>query len=134
MRTVLLGLAAAVAAWIALIVCLALAGRRTAARELATLLPNLAFLLRGLLRDARVRRSDKVLLWAGVVWIVSPIDLVPEFIPILGPLDDVIVAALILRRIIRRAGPEVLAEHWRGDEATLERIVRLTSGRRDMSD
>jgi uncharacterized membrane protein YkvA (DUF1232 family) len=129
MRTLLLGLAAAVAAWIVLIVALALAGRRTAARELATLLPNLAFLLRGLLRDARVRRSDKVLLWVGVVWIASPIDLVPEFIPFLGPLDDVIVAALILRRIIRRAGPEILTQHWRGDAATLERITRLTRSR-----
>jgi uncharacterized membrane protein YkvA (DUF1232 family) len=58
-----------------------------------------------------------------VIWIASPIDLVPEFIPVLGPADDVIVAALILRHVLKQTDRSVLAEHWRGDPAILDRIV-----------
>jgi uncharacterized membrane protein YkvA (DUF1232 family) len=129
MKTALVALAVAVGLWLLGILGLYLAGRKSAARELATLLPNIAFLFRGLIRDRRVSRFDKVLLGIGVAWVVSPIDLIPEFIPVVGPLDDVVVAALILRRIIRRTGVDVLREHWRGDPATLDRIVRLLGGR-----
>jgi uncharacterized membrane protein YkvA (DUF1232 family) len=58
------------------------------------------------------------------VWIASPIDLIPEFIPIAGPLDDAIVAALVLRHLLRSTSQEVLSEHWHGDPATLRTIVR----------
>jgi uncharacterized membrane protein YkvA (DUF1232 family) len=67
------------------------------------------------------------LLVVGALWFASPIDLIPEFIPVLGPLDDAVVAALILRHILRKAGPEVVAEHWRGDPRTLQRLVRVSS-------
>jgi uncharacterized membrane protein YkvA (DUF1232 family) len=112
-----------VGVWILAIAGLALAGRRSAARELATLLPNLVVLFRGLLRDPRVSRGSKALVWFAIVWVVSPIDLIPEFIPIAGPLDDAIVAALVLRHVLRRSGADVVAEHWRGDPATLGLIV-----------
>jgi uncharacterized membrane protein YkvA (DUF1232 family) len=62
------------------------------------------------------------------VWVASPIDLIPEFIPIAGPLDDAIVAALVLRYVLRRSGADVVAEHWRGDPATLNLILGV--GRR----
>jgi uncharacterized membrane protein YkvA (DUF1232 family) len=61
--------------------------------------------------------------------VASPIDLIPEFIPILGPLDDAVVAALILRHILRKAGPDVVTEHWRADPTTLNRLLRLTAPR-----
>jgi uncharacterized membrane protein YkvA (DUF1232 family) len=127
-RPWLIALAVAVAIYVVAIAALFLAGRRTAARELATLIPNLLVLFKGLVTDGRVPRGSKVLLLLGAVWIASPIDLIPEFIPVLGPLDDAVVAALILRHVLRTAGPEVIAEHWRGDASTLERILRL-SGR-----
>ncbi|MDP9299996.1 MAG: DUF1232 domain-containing protein [Actinomycetota bacterium] len=114
--------------WILAIVALAVAGRRSAARELATLLPNLVMLFRGLLRDERVPRGSKALLWFAIAWVVSPIDLIPEFIPIAGPLDDAIVAALVLRHVLRTSGPDVVGDHWRGDPATLARILGV--GRR----
>src|SRR5207253_1910582 len=69
-------------------------GRRTAAREVAALLPNLFGLFKGLVRDPRVPRGSKALLLFGAAWVASPIDLIPEFIPVLGPLDDAVVAAL----------------------------------------
>ena len=93
---------------------------------MATLLLNLARLFKGLVGDPRVPRSFKALLLFGAAWIASPIDLIPEFIPFLGPLDDAVVAALILRRLVRTAGREVVEEHWRGDPAVLERLLRLT--------
>jgi uncharacterized membrane protein YkvA (DUF1232 family) len=106
-----------------------LLGKRTAAREVAALLPNLLMLFKGLVKDPRVPRSSKVLLVLGGLWVASPIDLIPEFIPVLGPLDDAVVAALILRHVLRTAGREVVAEHWRGDPATLDRLLRLFGSR-----
>jgi len=123
MHGLLIGLAIALAVWLLAIGLLWVLGRRVAAKELATLLPNLIALFRGLLRDPRVPRGTKAWLWVGVVWFASPIDLVPEFIPVLGPLDDVVVAALILRHLLRRAGAEVIADHWRGSPAALDRLL-----------
>jgi len=119
----LIGILVVVGVWVIAIAALAIAGRSSAARELATLLPNLVVLFRGLLRDPRVSRGSKALVWFAIVWVVSPIDLIPEFIPIAGPLDDAIVAALVLRHVLRRSGAEVVAEHWRGDPATLNLIL-----------
>lgn len=119
-----IGLGGVVALWLVLIAALAVAGRGTAARELARLVPNVLALFRALLRDPRVPRRSKILLVAAVAWIASPIDLIPEFIPILGPLDDAIVAALVVRHVAKTAGRAVLAEHWRGERATLERLAR----------
>ena len=119
-----------VGVWIVAIAGLAVAGRRSAARELATLLPNLVVLFRGLLRDPRVSRGSKALVWFAIVWVVSPIDLIPEFIPIAGPLDDAVVAALVLRHVLRRSGADVVGDHWRGNPATLDRILDLGRRRR----
>ncbi len=93
-RTLLIALAIAAGVYLVAIGALVVAGRRTAAREVATLLPNLARLFKGLIGDPRVPRSSKALLLFGAAWIASPIDLIPEFIPFLGPLDDAVVAAL----------------------------------------
>jgi len=124
-RGLVIGIAVVAAVWLISILVLVLAGRRSRARELAALVPNLLALFRGLIRDRRVPRSSKLLLGLAIIWIVSPIDLIPEFIPIAGPLDDAIVAALVLRHVLRRAGRPVLAEHWRGDPATLNAVIRL---------
>jgi uncharacterized membrane protein YkvA (DUF1232 family) len=129
-RGLLIGIGIAAAFWLVAVIALIALGRRSQARELATLLPNLLMLFRGLLRDPRVPRSAKLWLGLAVVWIASPIDLIPEFIPIAGPLDDVIVAALVLRHVLRRTDRSVLFEHWRGDPATLEAIVRGRQARR----
>ena len=123
MKQLLIALGIAVGIWLLLITALAIAGRRSAARELITLVPNLALLFKGLLRDPRVSRGSKVLVGLAAAWMASPIDLIPEFIPVAGPLDDVIVAALVLRHLLRSAGSAVVREHWRGDPAVLDRIL-----------
>jgi len=111
--------------WIGTISGLMIAGKATTARELATLLPNLAWLFRGLLKDPRVPRSSKLLLWFAIAWVLSPIDLVPEFVPIAGPLDDAIVAALVLRHVVHRAGVDAVTEHWRGGAWALRTILQV---------
>jgi uncharacterized membrane protein YkvA (DUF1232 family) len=128
-HTLLIALAITVAAYVAAIAALFVAGRRTAAKEFALLLPNLIVLFKRLGSDPRVPGGSKALLLLGVAWFASPIDLIPEFIPILGPLDDAVVAALILRHLLRTAGADVVTEHWRGDPATLERLLRLSARR-----
>jgi len=125
MRLLLSLLAVTVCLWVALVLALVLTGRRVHARELALLIPNIVRLFRGLLGDARVPKRTKWLLAAGAIWVASPIDLIPEFIPVLGPLDDAVVAALILRHVVKKAGPDVVTEHWRGDPETLQSIVRV---------
>lgn len=123
MRTVLVAVGITVAAWLVAVTSLILAGRKVAAKQLAMLLPDLASLLRGLLRDSRVPRGSKVLVGIAMVWVISPIDLLPEFLPVIGPLDDVVVVALVLRHVVKRAGPEIVREHWRGDPVMLERVL-----------
>ena len=76
-------------------------------------------------RDPRVPWYVKLLAVAVAGYALSPIDLIPEFIPVLGPLDDVVVVALILRRLVRRGGPEVVSDHWRGDPAVMQKILKL---------
>jgi uncharacterized membrane protein YkvA (DUF1232 family) len=130
-RTVLVALAVVLAVYVLVVVGLVLAGRRVAAKTLATLIPNLLSLFRGLVRDPRVPLGSKVLLWFAVLWMASPIDLLPEFLPVVGPLDDAVVAALVLRHLVQAAGEDVVREHWRGDPRTLDRILRVASiGRR----
>ena len=130
MHALLIALAITAAVYTAAVVALVVAGRRTAAKEIALLLPNLIVLFKRLAGDPRVPGGSKALLLVGVAWFASPIDLIPEFIPVLGPLDDAVVAAVILRHLLRTAGDDVISEHWRGDPATLERLLRLSAPRR----
>lgn len=123
LRGLLVAVACVVAVWVLAILVLVSLGRRSQARELANLLPNLVLLFRGLLADPRVPRSSKGWLWFALAWCISPIDLIPEFVPVAGPLDDAIVAALVLRHVVRRTDRAVLADHWRGDPATLDAII-----------
>jgi uncharacterized membrane protein YkvA (DUF1232 family) len=125
-RTLIVVVASVTAAWLLAIALLVAMGRRWAAREFASFLPNLVLLFRGLARDPRVPRRSRLLLLFGLLWVLSPIDLIPEFIPVAGPLDDAIVAVLVLRHVLRRAGRAVVSSHWRGDPAVLHRLLRLT--------
>jgi uncharacterized membrane protein YkvA (DUF1232 family) len=134
MHTLLIGLAITAGIYVLAVAALFIVGRRTAAKEIALLLPNLLILFKDLARDPRVPRRSKALLVVGAIWFASPIDLIPEFIPVLGPLDDAVVAALILRHLMRTAGPSVITEHWRGEPATLNKLLRLSGQGRATTD
>jgi uncharacterized membrane protein YkvA (DUF1232 family) len=125
MERILVVVAIALVVWIGLIVVLIALGRRALARELATLVPNLTRLFAGLVRDPRVPLRAKLVLGATALYLAMPIDVVPDFIPVAGALDDAIVAAFALRFVVRASSPEIVAEHWPGDPATLRRILWL---------
>ena len=116
-----------VAIWIVVAVVLVIVGRVLLARELALLVPNLVRMFGGLLRDPRVPLRAKIVVGIASLWLASPIDLIPDFVPIAGQLDDAIVAALALRFILRTTDGAVVRQHWHGDPATLERVLRMVS-------
>src|SRR5262245_33293167 len=106
---------------------LVLAGRRSDARALATFIPDCIVLVTRLSRDPRVPRRRKLLLLALVGYLALPFDLVPDFIPVAGQLDDAIVVALVLRSLIRSGGEELIRELWPGPEQSLALILRLAA-------
>ena len=124
LRGLVIAVVIGLAIWLLAILLLLALGRKAQAREIAGLVPNLVILFRGLVGDPRVPRRTKGLVWFALAWLVSPIDLIPEFIPVLGPLDDAIVAALVLRHVLRRTDGSVLIDHWRGERSTLDALVR----------
>src|SRR5688572_6979232 len=82
-------------------------------------LPRFLRMLWGLITDARVAFVDKLLVAGAIAYIVAPIDLIPDFIPFLGEVDDVFLLVLALRRLMENAGRAVLLAHWTGDQNEL---------------
>ena len=115
------------AGWVAL----ALLARRLPPglmRDLAAFLPACATTVRRLRKDPRVPRRAKIVVVFAGLWVLSPIDLIPEFLPVIGPLDDVLVAVLVLRWAFRRLGSATLREHWSGSDegfGLLQRLIGL---------
>jgi uncharacterized membrane protein YkvA (DUF1232 family) len=90
------------------------------------LLPDLLGLLRRLAGDRRVPRAARVRLWLLLGYLAIPIDLVPDFVPVLGYADDAIIVSLVLRSVARRAGAPVVRRHWPGTDDGLAALGRLT--------
>jgi uncharacterized membrane protein YkvA (DUF1232 family) len=93
------------------------------ARELARFLPACLTAVRRLRRHPAVPRRARVALLVAGLWVLSPIDLIPEFLPVIGPLDDVVVVALALRYAARSVPRDVLLEAWPGDRRVLLRLL-----------
>jgi uncharacterized membrane protein YkvA (DUF1232 family) len=100
-------------------------GRRMSLREAVRLVPDVVRLLRRLAVDPAVPRRIRVGLWLLLAYVVLPIDLVPDFIPVIGLADEVVVIAFALRYIVRRLGPEALARNWPGTPDGLAAVRRL---------
>ena len=124
----LLGLGVALLAWLGVVLALVALGRREDARALAGFIPDCVVLLRRLLGDDRVPRRRKLVLVALAAYLATPVDLVPDLIPVAGQLDDAIVAALALRFALRSGGPELLREHWPGPARSLAVVTRVAWG------
>lgn len=129
-RWLLLGLLAVLALYAAAVLALIALGRRTEARALAGFIPDCLVLVRRLLADPRVPRRRKALLLLLAGYLALPFDLVPDFIPVAGQLDDAIIVALALRAVLRSGGEELLREHWPGPGASHELVRRVAFGRR----
>jgi uncharacterized membrane protein YkvA (DUF1232 family) len=96
-------------------------------RELARFIPDCLTTVRRLRGDARVPRRARVAVVLAGLWLASPIDLLPEFLPVIGPLDDVVVVALALRYAARQVPRQVLVDAWPGDPRLLERLLGPTT-------
>lgn len=94
-------------------------------REARTFVPELVRLISRLARDPSLGRGTRVRLSLLLAYLAFPFDLVPDFIPVLGYADDVIVVALALRAVVRRVGAEVLDDNWTGSETGLAAVRRL---------
>lgn len=115
--------------WVALIVVLAVQHRRLGReldwREILRLIPDVVRLVPRLAADPSVPWGTRIWLGALLVYLLLPIDLVPDFLPVIGVLDDALIAALVLRYAIRHAGRDAVARHWPGTTAGLEGMLAL---------
>ena len=122
LRLIVLSVGLLAATWMAMIV---LARRLPPglAKDLAAVLPACVTTARRLRKDPRVPVRAKVAVVVAALWVLSPIDLIPEFLPVIGPLDDVIVVALALRYAARRIPPQALLDAWPAERRILERLA-----------
>jgi uncharacterized membrane protein YkvA (DUF1232 family) len=116
--------------WLLLVVALLVGARRTgrrmSLRDAVRLVPDVVRMLRRVAADPAVPRRIRVGLWLLLAYVVLPIDLVPDFIPVIGLADEVVVIAVALRYLARRLGPERLERHWPGTPEGLAAVRRLT--------
>jgi len=127
-QALLLSGAIALAAYALFLLVLVASGRRDMARALARFIPDCVVLFRRLAGDERVPRRYKLLLVALVAYLALPFDLVPDFIPVAGQLDDAILVAVVLRAVLRSGGPELVTDHWPGPPESLAVVLRLAGG------
>ncbi len=97
-------------------------------RDLAAFIPDCVTTVRRLRKDPRVPRKARIAIVLAGLWVASPIDLIPEFIPVIGPLDDIVVVALALRYAGRQVPGEMLMAAWPGEPRLLERLLGSVRG------
>ena len=111
-----------VASW-ALLVLLARRLPPELLKDLVSVLPACVTTARRLRRDPRLPRRVKLVVLCAGLWVLSPVDLIPEFLPVIGPLDDVVIVALALRYAARRIPQEALQEAWPAEQRILDRLI-----------
>jgi uncharacterized membrane protein YkvA (DUF1232 family) len=123
-RLTILGLGVLVL-YLLFVIALWLAGRRASVRALAGFVPDCVVLFGRLMSDPRVARRHKLLLGGLGLYLASPIDLVPDFVPVAGQIDDAIIAGVSLRLVLRASGPGLIEEHWPGPPSPLAVVLKL---------
>jgi uncharacterized membrane protein YkvA (DUF1232 family) len=121
--------------WAGMVLALYVVGRKeddpTALRDVVRLVPDVVRLLRRLASDPELPRGVRIGLALMLGYLVFPLDLVPDFLPVVGYADDAVIVALALRSVVRRAGPEALDRHWPGTPEGLRALERLVGVERD---
>jgi uncharacterized membrane protein YkvA (DUF1232 family) len=106
-------------------------GRKDDARELVAFIPDCVILVKRLLADPRVPQRAKLILISLFVYLAMPFDLVPDFIPVAGQLDDAILVAAVFAYVVRLAGRKVVEDSWTGSERGLRIVLGLAGAGRD---
>jgi uncharacterized membrane protein YkvA (DUF1232 family) len=120
-------LAALVLTWVVLVIALAvLRPRGGLLREALRILPDVLRLIRRLAADKSLPRGVRIRLALLLAYLALPIDLIPDFVPVLGYADDAVIVTLVLRSVVRRAGLEAVRAHWPGSEDGFDALCRLT--------
>ncbi|PZF86083.1 YkvA family protein [Jiangella anatolica] len=118
--------AALLLAWLALIIALViLRPRGGLLREAVRILPDVLRLIRNLASDKTLPRGIRIRLGLLLVYLAIPIDLIPDFIPVLGYADDAIIVTVVLRSVVRRAGLDAVRAHWPGSDDGFTALTRL---------
>ena len=117
-------LGATLALYLTLVAAFLVAGRRDDARTAARFVPDCIVLFTRLTRDPRLPARAKILLALLLPYLLLPFDLIPDFVPVAGQLDDAVLVALVLRRVARRH-QALVVEHWPGPSTSLELVLRL---------
>jgi uncharacterized membrane protein YkvA (DUF1232 family) len=126
LRTVVIIAAALVAMWLAFILFVWVSRPdNTSLSDATRLLPDTLRLVRRRSTDRTISRSTRWWIWGLLIYLAAPIDLVPDFLPVIGYADDAIITSFVLRHVIARSGTAKLREHWPGSEAGLATLVRL---------
>lgn len=125
--TILVGVVAAVVVlWLALLICFAILRPPGATlRDAVRIVPDVIRLVHRLACDRELSRGTRALVLLLLGYLAVPIDLVPDFIPVLGYADDAIVIGIVLRSVIRRAGPDIVCRHWPGTDEGLALVAQL---------
>lgn len=119
--------AALLLSWLVLVIALlALRPRGNLLKEALRLLPDLLRLIRRLAADKSLPRGVRIRLALLAVYLALPIDLIPDFIPVLGYADDAIIVTVVLRSVVRHAGLDAVRAHWPGTDDGFDVVVRLT--------
>jgi uncharacterized membrane protein YkvA (DUF1232 family) len=116
--------------YLAGVLALLAAGRRTDARALAGFVPDCAVMIRRLLADPATSRGQRLAMLALVAYLLTPIDVVPDFIPLAGQLDDAILVGLALGWLLRTHGEDAIRDAWPGPESSLRVVLAAGGGRR----
>lgn len=129
MKTLLIIMGAVLGLYLLFILVLVVLGKRSQARAIAGFIPDCILLFKRLLQDPRMPRRYKLELGLLIGYLALPIDLIPDFIPVAGQLDDAIIVAVVLRRVIKGVGVEVIKEHWAGPLSSLNVILKLAGSK-----
>jgi uncharacterized membrane protein YkvA (DUF1232 family) len=95
-------------------------------RELLLLIPNLLRLLLALLKDPRVSRADKAIVAGTIMYAIVPLDVIPDFIPFIGQVDDSYLLAISILRLLNRADRQVVLDHWKGEQDIKELVANIS--------
>lgn len=119
----------ALGVYLVFVLALLFAGRREHARAFAGVVPDCIVMIRRLIADPATTRRQRLLLGALVAYLLSPVDLVPDFVPVAGQLDDAVIVGLALHIVLRGRGEDAIRAAWPGPESSLRLVLRIAGAR-----